>query len=475
MIRLFLAVCLLFVPSVFVFAQQPDPFVPALAYPLDSAAWIKQQEEKLVLALKQIDGHPDEKYLAEAYSARTTALINRMRAGRFLWSGPIKRLVDSVTQEIKAGNPNLFDTDIQVLVSTSHWPNASTWGEGTIMINVGLIRSLENPSQLAFIICHELAHQAQQHANKQIEDQIWQYKRKGVKKKLKQIKRGSTKQWAAAIDLLRKLVYDDRRHGREHEYEADSLGLIYLQQTRFDPQAALSALALMDIIDERAYKASIPFDTILNFPEAPFDSTWVKGESSFISGNTSFFWETDSLKTHPDCQNRIIALAGRVQPSLSKRLSLTFEQIQPQADFESIYGAYRQENYGQALLEALNLHSIYPYHPFPKAMVGLCLYEIGEARNNHTLSQVVPFPTKSQYPNYQAVLRMIRSLSRDELSAMAYYYVRTYIPDPNQDEHGLMAYYLTAKLREIEPETSAYKAAYLAQFSEGRYQDYVRD
>jgi len=53
--------------------------------------------------------------------------------------------------------------DISVYVTKFDLPNATTWHNGSIFVNIGLPRRLENEAQLAFVLAHEMTHFYQKH------------------------------------------------------------------------------------------------------------------------------------------------------------------------------------------------------------------------------------------------------------------------------------------------------------------------
>ena len=69
-----------------------------------------------------------------------------------------QKYLDDVVSEIVNNNQTLQNKSFMCYFSKSEVPNASFIGEGVILFNLGLLDKLENESQLAFILCHEIAH-----------------------------------------------------------------------------------------------------------------------------------------------------------------------------------------------------------------------------------------------------------------------------------------------------------------------------
>ena len=76
----------------------------------------------------------------------------------------------SVHAKIVAANPDLAAT--AVILTSEPVPNAFSVGDGTLVVYTGLISELDNEDQLAFVLCHELAHYALHHATRQLVQEI---------------------------------------------------------------------------------------------------------------------------------------------------------------------------------------------------------------------------------------------------------------------------------------------------------------
>jgi len=66
----------------------------------------------------------------------------------------IKAIVNRIIQ----ANPELKSLESRVVFSRDFSPNAYSIGDGTIAFNAGLFVYLDNEAEMAFTLCHELAH-----------------------------------------------------------------------------------------------------------------------------------------------------------------------------------------------------------------------------------------------------------------------------------------------------------------------------
>ena len=168
---------------------------------------------------------------------------------------------------------------------------------------------MENESQAAFILCHEIAHYLRNHGNLAIEQYITNLFSKETQKKLKSISRDRVDKSEKVLKLLRGMTYNSRRHSRFKESEADSLGFMLLANTKYSANEAWDALRILDSIDNISWP-TIPYKTLLDSPQFPFQNAWLAGapKSSLALQAEAQLEEpadADSLKTHPDCQKRM--------------------------------------------------------------------------------------------------------------------------------------------------------------------------
>jgi predicted SprT family Zn-dependent metalloprotease len=88
-------------------------------------------------------------------------------------------------------------------------------GEGTIFFNIGLFHRLQNESQAAFILCHELAHYYLNHSNDNIHQYVNTIYSDDFQQKLKSIQKLSYEKNKQLDALAKNLLFRNRRHGRD--------------------------------------------------------------------------------------------------------------------------------------------------------------------------------------------------------------------------------------------------------------------
>lgn len=133
----------------------------------------------------------------------------------------------------QSGRPDL---PYEFIVVNDSTPNAWTLPGGKIAINRGLLTELQSEAELAAVLGHEIVHAAARHGAKGIE--------RGMLLQGGIIALGVATQDKDYNDVLvgsasvgAMLV--NTKYGRNHEFEADRYGMIYMAKAGYDPQAAV--------------------------------------------------------------------------------------------------------------------------------------------------------------------------------------------------------------------------------------------
>jgi predicted Zn-dependent protease len=184
-----------------------------------------------------------------------------------------------VLAEIIRANPSLSRQEVRLLVSRNSDPNASCVGDGTLIIHIGLTRRFENESQLAFVICHELAHHQLNHVNQSIQQYVEKLYGRSTQREISRITSGDNRRVEKATELLRGIVYESSRHSRVNEAAADSLAVVLMRNTPYDELESLKVLALLDTVDTEKYRFPLPLKQSLDSPQYPFKDSWLQPSS----------------------------------------------------------------------------------------------------------------------------------------------------------------------------------------------------
>lgn len=126
--------------------------------------------------------------------------------------GALNELMEGIPAEEIPSYP------FQVFVINSDQPSALSAGGGVIFLTKGLIKSLDSEAELAAVISHEMAHHVLGHAMEAIVETM----------------HASTSAPSSSPRFAFTL---------EYELSADTVGLELLYAARYDPRAAISAIA----------------------------------------------------------------------------------------------------------------------------------------------------------------------------------------------------------------------------------------
>lgn len=140
--------------------------------------------------------------------------------------GHIYRIRDNILNSGKVYYKNTFKWRVRI-IKDDNTLNAFCTPGGYIYVYTGIIKYLDNETQLAGVMGHEIAHADRRHSANQM---IKQY---GVSALLSVLSGGDPnqlEQLAASLLLL--------KYGRSDETEADDYSIRYLYPTDYDPQGA---------------------------------------------------------------------------------------------------------------------------------------------------------------------------------------------------------------------------------------------
>ena len=247
-------------------------------------------------------------------------------------------------KQIDESNPLLSAKTLKLYIIDSPYNNAFTVLDDRIYVNIGLIGRMENEGQLAFVLCHELAHYVKDHSSKFVDDYIDFWSSEKTKRKINQIKTASNR-GEAAREMLENYKFDHRSHARYNEFEADSLGYTFFINAGYDPKDAIAVMDVLDKNDELS-DHTIPLMKFIDSKSFPVNE-FIKKEEDMALGD--FFRskrEADKTskdakkwQTHPDIKKRKAKLELWSNNTNSKPKSQTttdFEGIHKHAKYEMI-------------------------------------------------------------------------------------------------------------------------------------------
>lgn len=372
-------------------------------------------------AIAKIDNRQVRREVLESYNAHTTAFLELIKKGVFISEKKYSPLLGEIKKKIKEANPEYRFDDISVLIAASDDTNAYNIGDGFIVFNLPIIFGMANEYELAFILSHEMAHQKLDHVFKSMLRSGEINNSKDIKSKTKAITRQKYNKGKLASDLYKQIVYGNREESRKKEIQADSLGYVFFSKAY--PDFKYQAVKTLEILkNSDAPKDSLvlaDYQKIFAQQQLTFKPEWIADGESKYSYQKDKSWNVDSLRTHPDCEQRIAFLKQhfKIDDTDVKQADATkFNEIRKEAHKEFIFGLYFIEEYGESLYYTLLSMKKNPNDAFLKKMLHDNMLKLSIARNNFTSNKYLETEDPEYSDSYNRFLRFVGNLRKNELT-----------------------------------------------------------
>jgi Zn-dependent protease with chaperone function len=402
---------------------------------------------------------------AEAYNAiRYSALLDPV----------LDAHVQRVFEHIQQANPQL--PAARLVLSRNPEANAHAVGNGTILLNVGLLPTLENDSQLAFILCHELAHVQCRHMQTSIHERLSTIHGREMKREVRRIVQAEYNINSRMKALVMGLSLNGTYHQRQHERQADSLGYVLLRRTRYEAPQAHRALQLLDQIDQPASSEPLELARYFSctaFPKS-FEKAPAKPQSIFaVAAREKTVPETtDTLKSHPDCAKRMRymrELARGLVAEGPQPIAPEFARVRALSRLEVVQSWFDTSCYDHALFDALLLLRDDPRNAYLRAVVQVSLYELRQHLVAHRFTEVVSNVSRHNPDNFNQLLHTLYTLRSADYKGLSTCFSQLVPAPAAADEYTLAARYAAAALADDPAQTKALQQQYLNQFKGGRF------
>ena len=391
----------------------------------------RQKTELLIAAL----GKENQKDYKKVYEERLGQTEDLLLSTRTVTDPVPHKYLQSILDKIIVANPELKNIDARVIFTRDWWPNAYSMGDGTIAVNAGLLTYLDNEAELVYILGHELAHYFLDHSGKAIKKYVETINSDTFKEELKRISKQQFRQNQEFEKLYKKTIFDNRKHSRDKEAEADKWALKFIKQTGYDGMAVKTALQKLDTIDAVTFLKPLDIQQVFSFADYSFKDKWIKDESSVFSKLTEedasdlSKKERDSLKTHPDCSIRIEALKDSLSQIKGKLFLVdekTFNRLKTDFKVEITEQCFKNNNISRNLYYSLQMLDNTAYHPLAILSVSRGLNNIYEAQKKHKLDDLIDEEGRYYPKDYNMLLRLLNRIRLDELLAINYFFCKKY-------------------------------------------------
>lgn len=340
----------------------------------------------------------------------------------------LQKVLDQVMQL------NGIQTKYEVVLTRFSEVNAFNMGDHRLYINIGLFKSLKNEAQLAYVICHELAHKMLNHAEIKFIAKQKEKEDKNKKKEIRSIERAKYNKLDRAVNYIRQNEYNYAQYSRANEYQADSLALVLMMKTSYDLKEVKQLFDNLDASD--SFSTTVPIVKFFNNSTYEVKKEWLKGSDYKIDfGNSTLYeFDKDSLKTHPDMMNRYkkvdSLLAVWKYDEKNKKKSIVsekvFEHIAYCADFEELEVLKLNKRYARIVFQAMDLVQKYPQMTSLHKTIAENLKNIYTAFENHKLHEHIPLESEFMSDSYKEFLRIIYHCSLQDYKQLCKAYCDNY-------------------------------------------------
>ena len=371
----------------------------------------------------------------EIYEARFKIVAELLQGSRSVTDPVAHNYLQSILKKIVDVNPELKGKEVRLIFSRDWWPNAYSIGEGTLVVNAGLMVYLDNESELVFVLCHELAHNYLDHSNKAIKKNVETVNSEEFKN---EIKRLSKQQYGAGKqidDMIKKFAFGSQQHKRDNEAEADRQAFRFMKNTGYDCGGIKTCLKLLDRIDDSLFHKPIDLEQTFNFSSYPFKKKWVQKESTIFGamtddGSPLTQKEKDSLKTHPDCGIRISLLEDSIQKVIPGKNFIVneslFQQLKKDFYIEFTEQQFKNNNISRNLYYSLQMLQNNENFPYAVYAIARDLNLIYENQKNHKAGVFTSKEARGYPTDYNLLLRMLDRLRLEEIAVLNYHFCMQY-------------------------------------------------
>lgn len=294
-------------------------------------------------------------------------------SGKVLFNDTLSKYCTSIAHYIlEKNNLKHLQKDIRFYTLKSNQTNAFATNQGSIFITLGLLSRVENESELAFVIAHEMAHYMEKHvlgAYLSKEDTFHKKKRKKLNYE----------------DVIRSVS----QYSQKQELEADSIGFELLEKTSYNLDSILGVFDLLGLSHVPIENKVISYD-YLDLPHAI-----IPGEHFLdtVQRITPYNNQDDEFHSHPNLSKRkdkIIGKRGDKEKQSEHFIiakNQNFKQYQRIARLESIRTDLLNKKYISALYSIHSLPNLNANH-YSQICKAKALYGYAKLKNYNALEPI---------------------------------------------------------------------------------------
>lgn len=436
--QLSIFVAILFFCSNLTFAQLAEDYHP-----------IKLKGEIPSDFLKRIKGDVQLKYenslrlnsvQKEQFRVGTEYILRDIfQQGNIYFNDPMTDYVRKVGDNLLYGTD--LANDITFFVSRFNVTNATTWQDGTVIVNIGLIACLENEAQLAFALAHEISHYIQQHP----------YLQYGRFVKKQQVENNSN------------VFVQNTDRTLNYELEADSIAINLLKKAKYNYNEGSKVLRIV----RREYERdAISFVRYLSSDKFEIKEINICKPISYQDYMENESVSSKSILSLDIRQRKLIKRLSSVEYQVSLKNYILakdlFKKIQSIARFELVEQTFLSSNYLRSIYEALSLLNDFPKNKYLHIKVSENLYYINSYNDLSIIDRIFFDQKKIEDEVYADFCCFINKLTKEDMRKMVFGFVQQQYQNYPSDERMLI---IMAKTVEM---------VYDMEYAKSYYEKYVK-
>jgi Zn-dependent protease with chaperone function len=367
-----------------------------------------------------------------------------------------------------------------LVLTKSPIENAYALADGTVFFNIGLLAELENEDQIAFVLCHELAHVKLRHMEQGILEYLETVHSKDFKKRYNQLAREKYNRSAKIATFFEEKSLSHLYHKRSLEKQADSVGFLLFTKTSYDPSQAATALKILARVDDPTAVPHLNLNTYFGCPDFTLDGYIKSGKETSIFGAVSdeslFVANKDTLQTHPDIDKRLryIEELERSMPTTGKVIEAERgNKVKDICQREALQSWFDAQNYDYAAYKALQQLQLHPESNYLRGIVMLSLYAMQQHLKAHTFSEILSVESPRQPEGFNQLIRLFGSLETSAYKNLSQCFHEAAPLRSATDEYTLAARYALARLQDDVSAAAEAKNAYTSRYKLGRLQSAI--
>ena len=372
--------------------------------PADLTADAKLLYEQKALRIEDSDkGKRRQNDEKEFYLQNNFSIQDFLVSGQILYNDTFTRYIEKIADVLLKDNPKLRKK-LRFYTVKSPEVNAFATQEGIVFVNVGLISSVKNEAQLAYVLAHEISHYTEGHVLQGFLE-------------TRRIVRGEGQyRYQDYYSRLRSFF----RYSRDSEYEADEKGWEIFSKSPYAKGVVTSVFDML--LYAHIHYDSIPFHpNYFGEKDYQFPKDYYKDsvDALYLDDN-----HEDNFSTHPnvkDRKKRTIELidSDSVGGNPFVVSEADFHSLQRIARYEMLRYYISNTNFADAYYHALLIENTYEAGEYIDFMKGMAMYGLAKHFNNRGKRRNIILPYKDVQSTPQRFYYFLHQLSTKEMTILA--------------------------------------------------------